>query len=105
MEPLTNLPSRGCQPLEFGHDSAHRFHRRNFLELAGLTGVSWLTPVSQLLAQKTEQAHEPARSIILLWLAGGPSQLETFDPHPGMMIAGGTRAIPTALKGIQLAEG
>ncbi len=28
-------------------------------------------------------AGEPARSVILLWLAGGPSQLETFDPHPG----------------------
>jgi hypothetical protein len=61
--------------------------------------------VSHLLAQKAERAREPARSIILLWLAGGPSQLETFDPHPGTMIAGGTRAIPTAAKGIQLAEG
>ena len=43
--------------------------------------------------------------MILLWLAGGPSQLETFDPHPGTTIAGGTKAISTAAKGIQLAEG
>src|SRR5262249_7807847 len=42
---------------------------------------------------------------ILLWLAGGPSQLETFDPHPGKTIAGGTEAVNTTVKGLQLAEG
>ena len=41
----------------------------------------------------------------MLWLAGGPSQLETFDPHPGTTIAGGTKAISTAAQGIQLADG
>ncbi len=48
---------------------------------------------------------EPAQSVILLWLAGGPSQLETFDPHDGKAIAGGTKSIPTSLPGIRLAEG
>jgi hypothetical protein len=76
--------------------------RRRFLALAGL---SWLTPVGELLARQSERSREPARSVILLWLAGGPSQLETFDPHPGTSIAGGTKAISTAVKGIQLAEG
>src|SRR5205807_931642 len=45
------------------------------------------------------------QSVILLWLAGGPSQLETFDPHPGTAIAGDTRAIGTAVPGVQLAAG
>jgi hypothetical protein len=76
--------------------------RRGFLALAGL---SWLTPVGQLLARQAEHSREPARSLILLWLSGGPSQLETFDPHPGTTAAGGTKAIKTALSGIQLAEG
>jgi hypothetical protein len=40
-----------------------------------------------------------------LWLDGGPSQLETFDPHPSTQIAAGTKAIPTAIKGVQLAAG
>jgi len=31
--------------------------------------------------------------------------LETFDPHPGTEIAAGTKAIKTAVSGIQLAEG
>jgi hypothetical protein len=82
--------------------------RRDFLKLAGLAGLSWLTPVGHLLARAAEKAADkgrPAQSIILLWMQGGPSQLETFDPHPGSAIAGGTRGIDTAVKGVQLAEG
>jgi uncharacterized protein (DUF1501 family) len=79
--------------------------RRNFLKVAGLAGLSWLTPVGHLLARAAEQSREPAQSVILLWLAGGPSQLDTFDPHPGTDIAGDTGAVATAVKGVQLAEG
>ncbi len=89
---------------------SHLVGRRDFLRLAGFlgtAGVNWLTPVSQLLARAAEKGTKkaPPRSIILLWMAGGPSQLETFDPHPGQEIAGDTRAIATAVKGVQLAEG
>ncbi len=87
----------------------HPLHlgRRGFLKLAGLAGLGWLTPLGHLLARAAEQSgnREPAQSVILLWLAGGPSQLETFDPHPGKDIAGGTKAIPTAVKGVELAAG
>ncbi len=84
------------------------YGRRGFLRLAGLAGVAWLTPIGQLLARAAEAPAErgrPAQSIIMLWLQGGPSQLETFDPHPGTAIAGGTSAIRTAVKGVQLASG
>lgn len=86
-------------------DPTGQLNRRGFLQLGGLAGLGWLTPVGSLLAAQAEQGREPARSIILLWMAGGPSQLETFDPHPGRLIAGGTRAIATSAKGVQLAEG
>src|SRR4051794_13353573 len=56
------------------------FDRRRFLA-AGL-GLSWLTPVGTALAREADRSREPAKSVILLWLGGGPSQLETFDPHP-----------------------
>jgi hypothetical protein len=79
--------------------------RRAFLKLAGFASVSWLTPLGQLLADQAERTRQPAQSLILIWLAGGPSQLETFDPHPNTDIAGGTRAIDTAMKSIQLAAG
>jgi len=61
-----------------------------------------------LLARDAElpgKKREPARSIIVLWMQGGPSQLETWDPHPGTNIAAGTGGIETPLKGIQLATG
>ena len=79
--------------------------RRGFLQLGGLAGLGWMTPVGELLARQADQGRGPARSVILLWLAGGPSQLETFDPHPDTKIAGGTKAIATASKAIRLAEG
>jgi len=83
------------------------FDRRRLLQLAGWSGLAWLTPLARALARQEEAAPSgaPARSLILLWLDGGPSQLETFDPQPDRPIASGTRAIKTALGGVQLAAG
>jgi uncharacterized protein (DUF1501 family) len=92
MEPLSHFPS---------------LNRRQFLGV-GAVAATWLTPVGHLLARAAEaggKAREPARSIILVWLQGGPSQLETFDPHPDTDIAAGTGAIATAVKGVQFAPG
>jgi|GEM_PF-2744739 len=80
--------------------------RRDILAAATATGL--LTPLATLLARRAEAAKfssEPAQSLIVLWLAGGPSQLETFDPHPGRRIAAETRAIETNVTGIQFAAG
>jgi uncharacterized protein (DUF1501 family) len=86
--------------------SASHFHRRTLLKAAGASGLGWLTPLAEVLARAAEASpRAPARSVILLWLQGGPSQLETFDPHPGKRIAAGTKAIPTSVKGVQFAEG
>lgn len=95
------------EPLSLFGPSGHgpRFGRRDFLKAAGLGGLSWLTTAGHMLARAAEGKREPARSIILLWMAGGPSQLETFDPHPDTAIAGGTGAIATAARGVQLADG
>lgn len=98
MEPLT-LPPAPRSP-------SARFSRRAFLKTASLAGATWLTPLGTLLARAAEApARRPAQSIIFLWMQGGPSQLETFDPHPGTRIAAGTGAIDTALNGVQLAPG
>lgn len=82
-------------------------NRRTLLKAAGLAGLSWMTPLSHSLALNAEKAPKgkPAKSVIMLWMAGGPSQLETFDPQPGKRIAYGGRAIKTSAKGIQIAAG
>jgi hypothetical protein len=84
------------------------FSRRTLLKATGAAaGMAWLTPLAELLALNAEKAPKgkPAKSVIFLWLAGGPSQLETFDPHPGKKIAYGTGAVNTSLKGVQFADG
>lgn len=78
--------------------------RRNMLKLMGLSGLSWLTPMGELSALAAEK-QAPTKSLILLWLDGGNSQIETFDPHAGTKIAQGTTAIDTNVKGVQLASG
>src|SRR5262245_60468333 len=81
-------------------------NRRRFLQLSSLAGGAFLTPIGHMLARAAEeQPREHAQSIIVIFLQGGPSQLETFDPHPNTKIAAGTGAIQTAVKGIQLAPG
>lgn len=91
------------EPLTCGNP----LHRRDFLRTTGIAGAAWLSALSGALAGDDDRPgrRAPAQSLILVWLAGGPSQLETFDPHPGTNIAAGTRAIATAVPGIQLAEG
>jgi len=47
-----------------------------------------------------------AKSVIEIWLMGGPSQLETFDPKPDApkTINGGLKAIDTNVPGIRIHE-
>jgi hypothetical protein len=44
-------------------------------------------------------------SCILLWMAGGPSQFETFDPKPDHANGAGTETIETAVPGVRIARG
>ena len=49
---------------------------------------------------------KPAKSVIEIWLWGGPSQLESFDPKPKASrdYNGGLKAIPTNIPGIEIHE-
>lgn len=88
-------------------DSLHRLlHRRAALRLVGMGSACYLTGLAESLARASDRLArgEPAMSLILLWLDGGPSQLETFDPHPNRRISGGTRSRRTSLAGVQLAR-
>jgi hypothetical protein len=78
----------------------HIVSRRMFLgaSAAGLGLASMTSPAaSAALAQEGKQ-------ILLVWLAGGASQLETWDPKPKTRNGGPFRAIDTAVPGIQICE-
>ncbi|TWU22140.1 hypothetical protein Pla52o_31880 [Novipirellula galeiformis] len=84
--------------------NAH-FSRRTLLG-AGASGL-FLSQLSRALARADETGvtdRGRPLSVILLWLEGGPSQLETFDPHPGSAIGGETKAIATSVDGIEIAD-
>ncbi|MFM8537723.1 MAG: DUF1501 domain-containing protein, partial [Planctomycetaceae bacterium] len=50
------------------------------------------------------ELRKQERRVILLWLAGGASQFETWDPKPGVKTGGPFRAIPTDVPGIHISE-
>ncbi len=95
--------NHGC----IGYQQLHRrrTNRRDLLRL-GATAVSglWLTHLAESLARASEKSDREPKSLIMLWLQGGPSQLETFDPHPEAWIGGEVKAIPTSIKGIEIAN-
>ena len=63
---------------------------------AGLGGL--LQPaVADELARNDKQ-------ILLIWLDGGMSQLESWDPKPNTPFGGPFRSIPTTLPGIHVSE-
>ncbi len=84
----------------------HGVSRRSFLHgvSAGAiaAGTLGFTDVMSLYA---DDLRREGRALILLWMSGGPSQLETFDPKPDHENGGGTAVIDTSVPGIQIASG
>src|SRR5579884_2197907 len=83
----------------------HTLSRRAWVKLAsvGFAGASlsgWFEDLAHAAA-----AH-PARkrSCILLWMNGGPSQMDTFDLKPGTKNGGPAREAATAVPGIKISE-
>ncbi len=58
------------------------------------------------LSAAARDASPPARAVIVLWLWGGPSHLDTFDMKPDAPIeyCGPFEPIPTAVPGIRVCE-
>jgi hypothetical protein len=95
-----SLPQDCGSPDHFAHWS-----RRSLLKSSALAGLGWLTPLAHQLARGAEATGRRPKSVIVLWMEGGMSQLESFDPHPGRAIAYGGRAITSAAKGVSFGAG
>jgi uncharacterized protein (DUF1501 family) len=78
--------------------------RRSFLRVASIGGLSYFGSSiwSSLLADQSDTAK--AKSCILIFLDGGPSQIDTFDPKPDAATAGSFEAIDTKLSGVKFAQ-
>ncbi|MEM6981178.1 MAG: DUF1501 domain-containing protein [Planctomycetota bacterium] len=79
-------------------------HRRRLL---GAGGGLMLTSLASKLTRASEansDSGQPHPSVILLWMEGGPSQLETFDPHVGTRFGGDVGDVQTSAPEIRIAD-
>ena len=81
----------------------HRLSRRQWLGwaggIAGGMGLGQLT--TPALAELLKKRH---KQVLFIWLDGGMSQLESWDPKPNTPFGGPFRAIPTSVPGIHVSE-
>jgi hypothetical protein len=98
---LTGRKSSDCRGLS----------RREFLRVGALSTLGLTLPAFLRLRHLQALANGPAASrrdvnCILLWMQGGPSHLDTFDPKPNAPaeIRGEFSTIPTRLPGIRISE-
>jgi hypothetical protein len=77
--------------------------RRTFLQL-GAAGAAGAAAGTGLLSARANPKPPPARACIYLYLAGGPSHIDTFDPKPGRPTGGAFRPIATSVNGLQICE-
>ena len=68
---------------------------------AGLGASGWLPQLAHA-AKKANQ--QDGRHCVLLWMAGGPSQMDTFDLKPDHPNGGEFKEIATAVPGIRISE-
>jgi len=81
-------------------------NRRSFLKqltAAGAAGAMTLGWRDLLITQAAE-LQKRGKRMILLWMDGGPSQFETFNPKVGSKNQGPAKAIKTKLPGVEFAE-
>src|SRR5262245_37210638 len=96
-----DVPCRGLRHREIS--------RRAFLETTVAAGTAGLSLPAILAAQARAEEPNPRTNdpaVIQIWLGGGPTQFETYDPKPGAPAEyrGPFQAIPTKLPGVQVCE-
>ena len=90
--------------------SLHETTRRELLTLsaagvAGCTLSGWFAPLASRAAEQSKSGRSH-KSCILLWMDGGPSHVDTFDPKPDARaeVRGDLKSIATSVPGIRIGE-
>jgi hypothetical protein len=90
--------------------SCDGFSRRDFLRVGGLAALGLALPgflkLQHALANEPGRTGGKAKHCILMWMQGGPSHHDTFDPKPEapVEVRGEFNTIPTTLPGLRIAE-
>jgi uncharacterized protein (DUF1501 family) len=80
--------------------------RRSFLRVGGLSALGLSLPAFLRLRALSAAPSRKAVNCVLLWMQGGPSHHDTFDPKPEAPaeVRGEFATIPTTLPGVRVAE-
>jgi hypothetical protein len=81
-----------------------RIGRRDFIRISFGASASAAISEKFLLPLFGESGRAKAKAVILLWMQGGPSQLETFDPKPGAETGGPHKGVRTKTEGSLISE-
>src|SRR5258707_12895941 len=86
----------------------HGLNRRGFLGASAAAGAALGADMTVLNILKepvlAEEIKRQEKRVILLWLAGGASQLETWDPKPGRPTGGPFLGVDTNAAGVRLSK-
>lgn len=80
--------------------------RRSFLRIGGLSTFGLSLPAFLQAREATPVAERKNVNCILMWMQGGPSHIDSFDPKPDAPaeIRGDFGTIPTTLPGVRFAD-
>jgi len=80
--------------------------RRTFLRVGGLSAFGLGLPQYLQARAQTPAAPAKAKRCILMWMQGGPSHIDTFDPKPDAPaeIRGEFGTVPTTLPGVRFCD-
>jgi hypothetical protein len=79
-----------------------RIGRRHFLQASLASALGWaFSPQGQALLAADGPAKR-AKACVLLYMNGGPSHLDTWDPKPGQPTGGPLEAIDTRVAGLKI---
>lgn len=90
--------------LDVGVSPTGVVNRRGFLKQLALGAAAGAFGWRDLLTARAAELRRQGKSMILLWMDGGPSQFETFNPKPDSPNQGPAKVIPTCLSGVHFAE-
>jgi Protein of unknown function (DUF1501) len=93
--------------LRFGSTSdCSGISRRNFLRIGGIASLGLGLPEFLRAREATPVEKRKNVNCILMWMQGGPSHIDSFDPKPDapVEIRGEFKTIPTTLPGVRLSE-
>ena len=85
----------------------HGLSRRAFLSRTALGSAGLAAGLGDIITSRTaiaEQVQAKSKRVLNIFLHGGVSQLETWDPKPNTDTGGPFRAIPTSVPGIHIGE-